>query len=454
MPVHVTRNTSPGAPALSGEVGKLLGILDAALIIGQVFSYNGASFTDNSAEARLDGGTAFALFPTPGTSDICYFGSPGETIDAAGAYKPAFKQLIFDLSVLGVGGTYVWEYWNGTAWTTLTVTDGTNGFTQDGTVSWTIPTDWATTAVNAVTTYWVRVRCTATPTTNPTCSSVSALGWLRGFQGTNKAAYKQGAKSGRLQMFFRVQDDGPGAAGAREVRLRGYEGMTDVDTGAGEFPTVAQRTNGNFARKSATLDATARGYVVAADGRTFHVSVLTGDIIGGYFTFSFGDGYSYVPGDQYCVLTLGRADENSAAASGDSIATITPSLTSVASTHYVPRPYTGVGTSLQVGKHIDSAKGGATSTFGAGGLLYTNPSDGKLWASPIWIHEIAQPTVRGYMRGLWAPLHARTYFNDRDWADGTGPLAGKRLLLIRDLYSSTGAGGCGLIETSDTWDTD
>jgi hypothetical protein len=432
----------------------LLGILDAALIIGRVFSYNGASFTDNSAEARLDGGTAFALFPTPGTSDICYFGSPGETIDAAGAYKPAFKQLIFDLSVLGVGGTYVWEYWNGTAWTTLTVTDGTNGFTQDGTVSWTIPTDWASTAVNAVTTYWVRVRPTAAPTTNPTCSSVSALGWLRGFEGLNKATYKQGAKSGRLQMFFRVQDDGPGAGGAREARLRGYESMTDVDTGTGEFPTTTQMTNGFFTRKSATLDATARGYVIAADGRTFYVYILAGDAVGVYLSFSFGDLYSYVSGDQYGLLTLGRTTENSTSTSADTVATVATGMSGTVATHYVPRPYTGVGTSLLVGKHTDYIKVGALAYFGGGGLPYTNPADGKLWGCPIWVHEIAQPTVRGYMRGLWAPLHTRTYFVDRDWVNGAGPLAGKRFLVLRELCSSAGAASAGLIEVSDTWDTD
>lgn len=40
------------------------------------------------------------------------------------------------------------KYWNGTAWTSISATDATasggNTFAQDGVVSWTVPTDWAT----------------------------------------------------------------------------------------------------------------------------------------------------------------------------------------------------------------------------------------------------------------------------------------------------------------------
>ncbi|MFA5021389.1 MAG: hypothetical protein WC517_05050, partial [Patescibacteria group bacterium] len=72
-----------------------------------------------------------------------------------------------------------WEYWNGSSWTLLTTTDGTNDCTQNGTITFTPPTaaEWARCKVNTVPAqfgaqgiYWIRLRCTSTGTTNPTIS--------------------------------------------------------------------------------------------------------------------------------------------------------------------------------------------------------------------------------------------------------------------------------------------
>jgi hypothetical protein len=442
--VVIVKSTDPGAPTLSGTVGALLVVLDEALIIGRLFTTaDDATFTDRSAEARLDGGTAFLLFPTPGTGDRAYFG-----------FSTPFRQLVFDLATPGAGGAYAWEYWDGTGWAALTVTDGTNGFTQDGTVAWTPPADWATNTVNGQTRYWVRVRPTTAPTTNPTCSSVSVTGWLRGFEETNKAAYRQAAKAERLRMFLRVQDDAPGAGGAKEARLRGFEAMTDVDTGTGAFPTATQLSTGIIARKSATANATARAWVVSADGRTVYVWIATEDTAGYYYVFAFGDIVSYVPGDQYGVIIIGRTTENNSALGGERIGNLdTSGSLAVNDGHYVARSYTGVGGSLQVGKHVDAAKA-RNNHIGVSGLAYTNPADGKLWVSPVWIHESAQPTVRGYMRGFFCPLHSATNFSDGDTFSGSGPLAGKSFRIMKSISSSAATPGCAVLETSDTWDAD
>jgi len=120
--------------------------------------YDGAAYTDLTAKAAEYGGSAFTTLAD--TDDVLYFGHS--------AHKPT--QVYFDFSVVGAGYTLVWEYWNGTAWTTLTVTDETSGFTQDGWVYWSSPTDWATTTVDGVTAYWVRVRTTTAPTTVATAT--------------------------------------------------------------------------------------------------------------------------------------------------------------------------------------------------------------------------------------------------------------------------------------------
>ena len=51
------------------------------------------------------------------------------------------------------------QYWNGSSWTSLANTDDTDSFQQDGSISWTVPADWAQNSVNgAGDYYWVRLR--------------------------------------------------------------------------------------------------------------------------------------------------------------------------------------------------------------------------------------------------------------------------------------------------------
>lgn len=80
-------------------------------------------------------------------------------------------RLTFDFSTVNTGGgTITAEYWNGTAWTALTIVDGTNAFTQDGTISWTVPTNWTTNTVNSVLAFWVRFSFSNTTSTTSTAS--------------------------------------------------------------------------------------------------------------------------------------------------------------------------------------------------------------------------------------------------------------------------------------------
>ena len=111
---------------------------------------DGGVFTDKTTASNSTTVDYITLLPaSPVVNDAYYFG-----------HNEEFGQLRLDLSQLGVGTwTITWEYWNG-AWTSLSgVTDGTSGFTSDGTVSWTIPGDWADTTINSQGPYrYVRAR--------------------------------------------------------------------------------------------------------------------------------------------------------------------------------------------------------------------------------------------------------------------------------------------------------
>lgn len=438
------RSSASGAPALSGEVAKLLDVLDHCLIIGRVFSYNGSSYFDNSVEARTQAGTAFAPLPDGDTNDICYFGS-----------SQKFKHLRFDLDTPGSGGTYVWEYWDGGSWATLTVTDNTSGFTQDGTVVWTAPAGWATTAVNSVTQYWVRVRASAGPSTNPTVYSVTAMGWLRYTSpdpGSNIAVYRQGAGN---QFYVWVRDDGTDTD-ARNAATRGYE---DWPGQVKPFPTVAQGTN--YVRKSGTADSTARAWQVLADDRTFYLFVFTEDVAGFCQSYAYGDFYSYVPGDLYRTMCIGKSVIENAVVTNDHFAKLlgTNSLSTMRAGHYIARAHTGLGESVAAGKHSDTAKGAATAaTRNWSGLMPTwNGPDGGLYLAPVTLHH-ASTVVRGHLRGTWVMLHGTSAVAVGDVFSGTGPFAARTFEVVGPMGqpdASPGGTNTGwyIVETSDTWDT-
>ena len=121
---------------------------------------SGPTWTNDTAEAATGGGTAFTL---PGaTTDYFYIGS-GEQ----------FNLLSFVLSTMGSYATLTWQYSQGNGnWNTLTVTDGTNKFAQNGNITFTPPSDWKFDTVNSIANFfWVRVSA-ASVTTAATCLQI------------------------------------------------------------------------------------------------------------------------------------------------------------------------------------------------------------------------------------------------------------------------------------------
>lgn len=136
---------------------------DRASQVWQVAA-GGPTFVDQTSSFNDSTAANFTPFPTAeATGDYVAIGS-----------DTTFSRVIFNAAggTAGVGGVVTWEYWNGSAWTALSgVVDGTTGFTAgvtDGqTLSFTVPSDWATLALNSVTAYYIRARVTTVYTTNP-----------------------------------------------------------------------------------------------------------------------------------------------------------------------------------------------------------------------------------------------------------------------------------------------
>jgi hypothetical protein len=124
-----------------------------------VYEDDGGVFSANLLDAALP----HRLLPAvPTTSDDMYFG-----IDTSVSDSGPFDNLVFDVGTAQTNITDTdWLYWNG-AWAAFaTVRDYTASaigsgvaFSRTGvySVRWEIPSDWATTSVNGVTAYWVRL---------------------------------------------------------------------------------------------------------------------------------------------------------------------------------------------------------------------------------------------------------------------------------------------------------
>jgi hypothetical protein len=285
----------------------------------------------------------------------------------------------------------------------------------------------------------------------------AAAGWTKAFTGANKAAYQMSGLSA-ADTLLRVQDDAPNPtlANAREARIRGFETMTTVDAGLGLFPTAVQFPNGLILRKSATNDATARPWIVVADGRTMYMFVKSGDYGAGYASFCFGEIYSLKPtADGFNSIIIGKTIEQIAASPVPTPANEPldqlSGLAAVALGHYMPRTFSEFPQSgVNVGKHGNAAH---SSSLLTGLAAYPNPVDAGIYLSQVWVHEpiASLGVVRGRMRGFWHFLHpAGASVNDGDTFAGSGPTAGKTFLIIKP-----DADGVGVfcMETSDTWET-
>ena len=141
--------------ALLASLGKYgLSAVTVRQFLDKVFVYDGAAYTDHTAEADTLAGTPFTTLADAG--DFLYLGK-----------LTPFQEVYFNFAVEGVYGAVVAEYWDGSAWQTLSVAGAAAALAADGKMNWTIPVDWATTIVNSSEAmYWVRLSAT-TPWTTP-----------------------------------------------------------------------------------------------------------------------------------------------------------------------------------------------------------------------------------------------------------------------------------------------
>lgn len=124
--------------------------------ISYVINYTGSAFE----RLQFAQNPPYQFFGSPPVAgEMVYFGC---RTDENSVPSGPFSSVFFSLTLAAFGISTVWEYWDGSTWETLDVSDGTNGFSSVGEfgVHWIPPSDWETTTVDSVPGYWVRVRIT------------------------------------------------------------------------------------------------------------------------------------------------------------------------------------------------------------------------------------------------------------------------------------------------------
>lgn len=196
------------APVLSGTAGALIAVLDACLVNGfGVKTINNLTVTDGIAVAHISSGHTF------GEGDV--------------------------LRIAGVTGALAGlnDDWRLASVTADTVTWSVEGLS--------IPAGSATGTI--------------------TCLRAPA-GWEKVFSATNRAAYRSLKHAEHNGLFLYVDDTGTTTA-----RVRGYEAMTDIDTGTGPFPTDAQLSGGLWAVKAHSTGS--RSWFVVADAERHLIAI-------------------------------------------------------------------------------------------------------------------------------------------------------------------------------------
>lgn len=122
------------------------------------------------------------------------------------------------------------------------------------------------------------------------------LGWTREFTASNKRVYRNNPVSG-TGYLCRV-DDSP----AQYAWMRGYETMSDIDTGTNLVPTVIQKANGLLWQKSNSASSSARSWWAIGNERCLYLFVdyTAGGTPDHQVPFFLGDIQSIKPNDQHC----------------------------------------------------------------------------------------------------------------------------------------------------------
>lgn len=355
--IRVYRSDMVDAPMLSGTQGALLAVLDACLI-------NGFGATTPTQITRT-GGTVTVGYIAPHNYNTL------DWITFAGADQP--------------------EY---------------NG-------------SFRVTRVDAYTLTFPIATEPVTPATTATAFAAkrTPAGFIKPFQGLNKAAY-QSMHPKSNKPYLRVSDEGTASAGARYARVCAYEKMLDIDLGERRFPTRAQFTDfdGAWWCKSNSNDATGRQWEIITDGITFYLQAGTrsGPLDFNDNAYQFVNGFGQLatnaPDAYASFLSIHANQDDDYGGAGLLMpAQDQHAPSSKAANIAIARNYAGSGSVWGV----PLIGHGFSNQYVLGGnqyLTYPHKTDNRFYMCPVIAYESDGGVfIRGRLPGAYESPHGRTH---------------------------------------------
>lgn len=278
-------------------------------------------------------------------------------------------------------------------------------------------------------------------------------GWEKVFSGTNKAVYRS-TNFLDSRHYLRVDD-----SHNQWARVRGFEVMSDVDTGTGPFPADAQMSGGGYWHKATSANGTDIPYLLAADAQMLLVAVASAQ--GNNPTYmsapvrGFGTPLALNPaGDVFATVLTAAGSDTSNYANAQLAGGTTDSGAGALSC--CPRPWQGIGSSTlaytQAMTGIRNVLSGACNHLGAG------PSgvDGQLKLSRVVVlDQVANAPARSLVPGVWyipqtnvlASLSAPFAL-----VDGGAPVAGRKLAtVLQGSNVNSPPTGVALVDVTGPW---
>lgn len=211
---------------------------------------------------------------------------------------------------------------------------------------------------------------------------VAPADWERVFSDTGKAVFRSKVDGpGSTRFFYRVADT---VSGGNPSMLRGFESMTDVDTGVGAFPTASQ-VGGNGVAVRRLADGATQPWAAVADGRTVYLCL--GYISGYGYVQHFGDASAFSGSDLFCAY-VGTGY----------------SQCDISGAFYSPRQASGAGSAVSATNYCLLPNGSGFSVS-SGGRSYPSPIDGGMvFLRGVPINnsgaQSSNDVLRGTLRGL------------------------------------------------------
>lgn len=276
----------------------------------------------------------------------------------------------------------------------------------------------------------------------------ASVGWQSLFAGTltNVLALKPSVPEATGGVL-RIDD-----TGSTNARVRAYESMSDISTGAGVTPLESQAAGGLWWPKSGTANATARPWYFVADERGVYIAISPQGT-DRYTLLYAGDIASLKSGDAYGYLITGNQEDQAASPTVPD-GCCGYSHRNARSGAYLMRAHTAIGQSVPA-QRIGSHHTGITADVYAGlagyawGAYPNGPNNGLMTGRL----ELFAQAMRGTLPGLLHPVqNCGDAFSSGAIVDGTDDMAGRKLLALRVAApSGSGTPGTVFLDITGPW---